>query len=165
MYNAKDGTLIQKIRPIQTLRGNSVEFSPMGDMISCASQDYYVYIWEIDKDKKLFKLRKRLSGHEERVCRASFSSDGKMVVSASPSKVIVWDVKSGIPLEIIELEKKEHDLNFVKFSPDDSRIFVSREGQLVIIDFPKLQNLIDATRKRFKNRKITEQERKQYYLE
>ena len=165
VYNAKDGTYVQKMRPIQTLWGNSIEFSHRGDMIICASQDYYVYIWKIDKREKQYSLKRRLSGHGERVCRASFSSDGGMAVSASPSKVIIWDVESGIPLEIIELETKAHDLNFVQFDPTDSRIFVSCDGKLSIIEFPKLQKLIDATRKRFRYRKLGEQERKQYYLE
>lgn len=165
VYNAKDGSFIQKMPPIQTLWGNSIEFSQKGDMIICASQDYYVYVWEFDKEKKEFDLKRRFSGHGERVCHASFSSDGKMAVSASPSKVIVWDVESGIPLEIIELDTIGYDINFVKFNPDDSRIFISYDGKLTIIDFPKLQKLIDATRKRFRNRKLSEQERKQYYLE
>lgn len=165
IYNAKDGSFVQKICPIQTFGGNSIEFSQKGDMIICASQDYYVYIWDIDKDKKLIKLKKNLSGHEERVCCASFSSDGKMAVSASPSKIIVWDVESGFPLEIIEMDTTEHNLNFVKFSPDNSRIFVSRGGKLVIIDFPKLQNLIDTTRKRFRYRKLSKQECRTCYLE
>lgn len=165
VYNAKDGTSIQKMRPIQTLWGNSIEFSHRGDMIICASQDYYVYIWEFDKEKKRYSLKRPLSGHGERVCCASFSSDGKMAVSASPGKVIVWDVGSGNPLEIIELDTKGYDLNFVKFSPDNSSIFVSREGKLVIIDFPKLQNLIDVTKKRFRNRQLSGQEKKLYYLE
>ena len=164
VYNAKDGSLVQKMPPIQTLWGNSIEFSQKGDMIICASQDYYVYVWEFDKNKKRFKLKEPLSGHDERVCHASFSSDGKMAVSASPSKVIVWDVESGFPLEIIKMDTKELDLNFVKFSPDNTRIYVSREGKLVMIEFPKLQKLIDATRKRFRNRKLSEQERKLYYL-
>lgn len=165
VYNAKDGTYIQKMRPMQTLWGNSIEFSHSGNMIICASQDYYVYIWKIDKGEKQYSLKRRLSGHGERVCCASFSSDGGMAVSASPSKVIIWDVESGIPLEIIELETKAHKLNFVQFDPTDSHVFVSRDGNLSIIEFPKLQKLIDATRKRFRNRKLSEQERKQYYLE
>ena len=165
VYNAKDGTLIQRMKPIQTLWGNSIEFSQKGDMIICASQDYFVYVWEFDKDNKLFKQKITLSGHEEGVCCASFSSDGKMAVSASPGKIIVWDVESGIPLEKIELDTKGHDLNFVKFNPDDTRIFVSRDGKLTVIEFPKLQMLVDSTRKRFRNRKLSEQERKLYYLE
>lgn len=165
LYSAKDGSFIQKLPLPFPHRGNSIEFSNKGDMILCASQDYNIYIWKKDEEKKRFYMKKTLAGHEERVCCASFNSDGKLVVSSSPSKLIVWDVESGIPIEVIKMKIKEHGLNFVKFSPDDTRIFVSREGKLVIVEFPKLQKLITTTRERFKKRKLTLEEKKKYYLE
>lgn len=165
LYSAKDGSFIQKLPLPFPHPGNSIEFSNKGDMILCASQDYNIYIWKKDEEKKRFYLKKTLAGHEERVCCASFNSDGKLVVSSSPSKLIVWDVESGIPIEVIKMKIKEHGLNFVKFSPDDTRIFVSREGKLVIVEFPKLQKLITTTRERFKKRKLTLEEKKKYYLE
>lgn len=165
LYYAKDGSFIQILALPLPHWGNSIEFNKKGDMILCASQDYNIYIWKKDEKKERFYLNKTLAGHEERVCCASFSSDGKLLVSSSPNKVIVWDLESGIPVEVIKMKTKEHGLNFVKFSPDDTRIFASREGKLVIIEFSKLQKLITTMRERFKKRKLTSEEKKKYYLE
>lgn len=165
LYYAKDGSFIQILALPLPHWGNSIEFNKKGDMILCASQDYNIYIWKKDEKMERFYMNRTLAGHEERVCCASFSSDGKLVVSSSPSKVIVWDLESGIPIEVIKMETKEHELKFVVFSPDDTRIFVSREGKLVIIEFPKLQKLITTTRDRFKKRKLTPDEKRKYYLE
>ena len=49
----------------------------------------------------------------------------------------------------------------------DATIFIRKHHHGVIrqYDFPPLQELIDQTRERFKNRPLTDEERKMYYLE
>ena len=54
----------------------------------------------------------------------------------------------------------------VCFNPTGDKILaVSINGTVRIWDFPPLQNLIDQTRERFKNRPLTDEERRMYYLE
>lgn len=154
----------QNTSSLLSFGGNSIEFSQKGDMIISASQDYYVYIWKRDEENKRFSLKSRLLGHEEKVCCASFSYDGQFALSASPSKIIVWDVVLGMPIEIMETTTKS-EIKFIKFNPNSTQIYYSCEGILHIIDFPRIQELINITKKRFRLRKLSSLERKLYYLE
>lgn len=51
-------------------------------------------------------------------------------------------------------------------SPDGRKIVAGyANGNVIILRFPPLQELIDQTRERFKNRQLTPEERRKYYLE
>ena len=93
---------------------------------------------------------------------ASFNSDSRLAVTASLNEIMVWDVLSVTVLKeiICQFDKK-----FVRFIPDDRRIFSSDGKSLFVWGFPSLQELIDETRKRFENRELTSEESMQYYLE
>ena len=52
------------------------------------------------------------------------------------------------------------------FSPDGNQVMsVQEDGTVMVWDFPPLQELIDQTRERFKDRPLTAEERRMYYLE
>lgn len=44
-------------------------------------------------------------------------------------------------------------------------VSASYDNNVIIWDFPPLQELIDQTHERFKNRQLTLEERRMYYLE
>ena len=95
---------------------------------------------------------------------ASFSPDGSRVVSASDDRTIrIWDVATGSVLTT--LEGHTDVVKSASFSPDGSRVVFAAEKAIQIFDFPPLQELIDQTREQFKNRKLTPEERRKYYLE
>ena len=54
---------------------------------------------------------------------------------------------------------------FAQMSSDNRHIALQSTNEVRIMDFPPLQELIDQTRERFKDRPLTEEERKMYYLE
>ena len=57
-------------------------------------------------------------------------------------------------------------INSATFSPDGKRIVsASDDNTIRIWDFTPLQDLIDQTRERFKDRPLTAEERRMYYLE
>jgi WD40 repeat protein len=61
-----------------------------------------------------------------------------------------------------------HTINVTtaSFSPDGRYIVsASADGTVKIWDFPPLQELIDSTRERFKDRELTQEEKRKYYLE
>lgn len=107
-----------------------------------------------------------LRGHTEAVKFVSFSPDGKRIVSASWDKTIrIWDAETGRQIGQ-PLEGHLDVVNSASFSPDGKWIVsASSDGTIRIWSFPPLQDLIDQTRERFKDRLLTPEERHQYYLE
>ena len=94
-----------------------------------------------------------------------FSPDGRYIMTnINEKKRKVYDVKTGNCVHTIE---RENDTLIAASFTDDGRhiITVSSNGDVCQYDFPPLQDLIDQTRERFKDRPLTEEERKMYYLE
>ena len=107
-----------------------------------------------------------LRGHTNEVCSAAFSPDGKCIVSASWDNTIrIWDAQTGRQIGV-PLEGHAEAVYSAVFSPDGKRIVsASNDYSIRIWDFPPLEDLIDSTRERFKNRQLTLEERRKYYLE
>lgn len=143
-----------------TQNSNHVGFSPDGTCVVRASWDGTIVLWNSETEKKIM-----LEGHKGSVNSAFFSPDGTRVVSASADRTIrIWDVDSRKELEV--LEGHFSSVNDARFSQDGRHIVSSSsDGTIRIWDFPPLQELIDQTRERFKDRPLTKEEREQYYLE
>ena len=139
---------------------SSATFSPDGRYIATASWDKTVRVWDAKTGRQIGNT---LEGHTERVLSASFSPDGRYIVSSSGDNTIrIWDTKTGRQVETLNCE---YHITAI-FSPDGRHIMsVDPIGTLKIWDFPPLQELIDSTRERFKNRPLTPEERKKYYLD
>lgn len=138
-----------------------VAFCPNNNTIVSTSSDNTLRIWNPETQECL----KVLTGHTAQVNRAAFSPDGKLVASASSDNTIrVWDVASGGCIQI--LEEHTAPVYFVAFTPDGRHLISAAEDCTIRKwDFPPLQELIDQTRERFKDRPLTDEERKTYYLE
>ena len=119
-----------------------------------------INIW--DRNTKI--LRSQLSGHTDFVNSINLNSEGTLIVSASKDKTIkIWDIKSGVCLKTLYGHTGEV-INAV-FLDDKHIVSVSKDNTIITWDFPPLQKLIDDTRKRFRNRTLTLEEKKKYYLE
>lgn len=94
----------QRGRLIATLSGHtsavrSVEFAPDGKqtLLVTGSSDHTARLWEVSK--RQWKSSRILSGHTDWVNNASFSKDGRSVVTASNDRTArVWDTATGITL-------------------------------------------------------------------
>ena len=139
----------------------AVSFSNNSQYLASTGYDGKTIIWDIATGNKVSVLE----GHKSIVWSANFSHNDKQIVTASTdSTIIVWDVKSGAQLLILSGHSQR--VNYACFSPDDRLIVsTSDDGTVRVWDFPPLQELIDKTRKRFKNRKLTPENRRKYYLE
>lgn len=121
------------------------------------SNESEVYVWDIKKEKCI----RAFEGLTASVYSMAQSRDGKYLVTTSHDcNVRVWDFASGVCLQ----NKRLTQYSSSAFNSDGTKILLGgyKSG---IIDFPPLQQLIDETRKRFKDRPLTKEERRKYYLE
>ena len=139
---------------------NTISFSPNGNYAVSASNDYTIRVW----DMKTNTLFRKIEG-ESAASSAFFCPDGRSIVSAHGDGTIrVWDTETGISIQTIEGHNDSiYSCSFN--SKGDKIISVSSEKNVSIWDFFPLQQLIDETRERFKNRQLTPEERQKYYLE
>lgn len=136
-----------------------VIFSPNDKYIASASLDKTARIW----DANTLECIRVLRGHTTAVMDVSFSPDSKHVVSTSPDNTIrIWDVSTGHCLFVIENKYKSGS----SFTTDGSHIVSNFSDDSVDIwEFPPIQKLIGDNRERFKNRQLTNEERRRFYLD
>ena len=139
----------------------SVAFSPNGKYIASSSfsieEGAVIRIWDMQTGKRIHTIL----GHSDYIDSIAFSPNGKQIVSDSKDKTIrVWDIK--YEKELLQLS----DFKYPVFSPDGKKIaLITYDDSIQLLSFPPLQELIDQTRERFKDRPLTMEERRQYYLE
>lgn len=150
----------------KTLSGHSsnvtyTTFNPRGNLIVSASDDKTLRIWDFETGDCI----KVLEGHTSEVNHATFSPDGRLIASASNDNTIrVWDAETGACVHIIEGHTDA--VIWASFTPDGQHIIsYSADGTIRKWDFPPLQELIEKTRERFKDRPLTDKESKMYYLD
>lgn len=106
-----------------------------------------------------------LRGHTDRINWASYSPDGSHIVSCSDDNTIrVWDATSGRCVQVF----KDQEINIVhvEFALDNIHIFSkSDDGTIKTWLFQPIQQLINETCEKFKNRQLTPKERSKYYLD
>ena len=160
ILDAKTGQQVGESLVGHTSPISSASFCPDGRYIVTASCDNTVRVWDAKTGRQIGNT---LEGHTASVLSATFSPDGRYIVSASDDNTIrIWDTKTGHQVQTLNCK----DPITAIFSTDGRHIMsVDIYGTIKIWDFPPLQELIDSTRERFKNRPLTPEERRQYYLE
>lgn len=146
--------------PILKYVVNTVSFNPSGDYIVSASNDSTIRIWDVETESVVKTIEGGNSVHS-----AFFSPSGKRIVSAHNDGTIkVWDTETGKNIHTIEGYTGK--VYLASFMPNETKIIsVSADNILRVWEFPPLQDLINKTRERFKNRQLTLEERKMFYLE
>ena len=106
---------------IATLEGHtrfvrSVAFSPDGAMLTSASQDSTIKVWDIATKENIATLR-----HTHSIRSVAFSPDGTtFALGASDSTIKVWDIAT--KKNIATLEGHTHRVRSVAFSPDGAML-------------------------------------------
>lgn len=150
---------------IKTIVGNkkslfrTIEFCPDGNLLATTSEDT-LRIWDVQSGKCI----KTIHDNKFVFYCVQFSSDGKRLVSFSGNfgTIRVWDVSTGY---CVFRMQDVPDTYEVYFGDNDRKIIFKSYGKIKAIDFPPLQELIDETRERFKNRPLTPEEQRKYYIE
>ena len=168
----------RQLKIVQPVEIHSVSYSPDGMYIVTALGDGTINILNAQTGK----LIKTFNDHEhinyavfnyenyidECANFASFSSDGNYIVSSysdyksSIHTVQIWGVSTGVCVKSLRIGARAYS---AVFSPDNKHIATFALTNSQIWSFPPLQELIDETRERFKNRQLTPEERRKYYLE
>lgn len=78
-------------------------------------------------------------------------------------RIVICDIETNTTLQSIDTSQYGYDS--MTFSSDGNSIILIQNSIIYIWDFPPLQQLINDTRERFKNNPLTQEERKQFYLE
>ena len=159
IWNSKTGDALNVLKG-HTNYVYSVEYSPNGKYIVSASRDSTIRIWNSKTGDGLEVLK----GHGHGVNSATYSPDGRFIVSTSNDNTIrVWDANTGMELQV--LSKYFLNVKYAAFSPDGKTIFAYSYDEIRIWGFPPFQDLLKQTCERFKDRPLTAEERKTYYLE
>ena len=161
IWNVSSGKLIK------TLYGHSsnvcsVSFSQDGNYALSSSWDHTIRIWDVHSGKTIRIMEKHIVSP---VYSAHFNSDDSKIISSEMyGNLQVWDTETGALLQTI---KGHHDgIRHARFSPDNRYIISASDDKTIRIwPFPPLQDLVNQNRARFKKRKLTSDERRQFYLE
>jgi WD40 repeat protein len=120
----------KKVRTLSKQGGFTMAISPDGKYLSSPGDDYRVRV----SDFRTGKVIHTLTGHPGPVFKLAFRAKGKQLVSASESKVIIWDLATGQEIRQFPLASSKDPINprFVNamnkfdFSPDGNRLAVIR---------------------------------------
>lgn len=139
---------------------NSICYDPDGKYILTSSYDNSAVVWDINSGKCIVELK----GHSDYVYSANYNFDGNYIVTASKDKTIkIWHAESGV--EVLSIQTNSA-VNYASFRPDGKAVVSAHDdGTIRIWPFPPLQDLIDQTRERFKDRPLNQEEKRAYYIE
>ena len=173
LWDSKNGTLTKTLAGHKSTV-NSINFSHDSKLLVSCSWDRSIKTWDVLSGENISTY----PANSDLVTYAEFSPNGKYILSLPMFgyEEKVWDAKTGnlvLNLTRVGNPSLTRDgipnmtaFKQVHFSPEGDQIFaISSEGEVFTIDFPPLQDLIDQTRERFKARPLTDDERRQYYLD
>lgn len=117
-------------------------------------------LWDIESENYFLNL----DTYDRKIRSATFSPDGKYMLTSCDDYATLWDLKTGQYFYSISHEIK-NDCHVI-FSPDGSKCaFSTRDGQIKVWDFVPPQHLIDKVRKRYAGIELSESEKKSLHLE
>lgn len=160
IWNAQTGVLLDSVKNYD---GGTI--FAIYDMEDVLNTDTIPFIID-NENKKEIKDIESYKGNQLRFNCFDETNYGKyqLKISQDDYSILICDKESGMIIE--KNTGLTNKISNASFSSDGQRIMsASIDGKVLIWDFPPLQELIDQTRERFKNRKLTDEERRMYYLE
>lgn len=137
---------------------NKLAFSPDGKTIASFDANATTKLWNCETGECLQSMKGYFIafGPDDKYCL--------LMKDQSLKTIDVYNVENGNC--VYSITNQTDTICGASFSNDGSQIItVLSNGVIRKWDFPPLQELIDQTRERFKDRPLTQEERKMYYLE
>ena len=140
--------------------GSAFDVAPDGKTLAVAMHDYTLKIVNIADGTIIHDFE----GHSGIIISVQFSQDGEYLISTSADKTVkVWKKGYKKPIWVINSRTA---VDKASFSPDMKRIaYITVKTDLVIREFPTLQELIDRYRDIYMKEPLTLEERKQFYID
>lgn len=157
IWDVSDGKCIKTIN--LGYHYNQAKLSKDGKYLIITCKDH-IALWDIKNEKN----RLTYKAHTGEVNDFTYYPNSNNIISVSSDGMVkTWDYESGICVNNEVIDK----FLYVKFSPDGRLLtFIPYSRDYVLFKvFPPLQQLIDETRERFKDRPLTKEERRKYYLD
>lgn len=138
-------------------------FTPNGRYYISVVNRKTINIWDTEKWKK---VHSNLLISSDDCTQIDCSPDSKYLIAGYTSgKICIWDIKSGIIVEDFQVKAC---VTCVRFNPDineDSFIVTTSNGNLLLYQFKPLAEIIKENQIRFSSRKLSDAEKKKFYLE
>ncbi|MEW6306148.1 MAG: c-type cytochrome domain-containing protein [Verrucomicrobiota bacterium] len=118
-----------------------LSLSKDGKLLSTASGDKLVKVWELDSRKELA----RLEGHTSAIYAVAFNGEGTQLVSGGPDKEIkVWDVKTREKVATLG-DNPKAGITALAWTPDSKNVFAANESG-VVFNYTELKTHTGAER-------------------
>lgn len=158
VWDAGSG-MCKKILAGHTKKVYYAQFSPDGKNIVTASEDNTIRIWDVESGR----CTKTLNEHTSWVHSVLYSPNGKRIVSKSEDRSVrIWDVESGQCISVLKFTLPAES---AQFCYDNEHILVISGDFLSIYYIPDSQKLIDVTMKKLNGYKLSDVDKKTFYLE
>lgn len=147
----------------------AAEFSPDDKFIILGINDIHIEIYDATNGKYINSLPIPSQTNQFSI------SNEYLTVSLEPS--LLWSISSLLydngydynitsiyDIRSCKLLTTLSGISNAKLSPDGTKLFGMQDGVYKLWKFPSLEELVERTRKQFRNRELTEEEKKAYYL-
>lgn len=163
-------------------KNTALSFSDNGQYLLFIDK-WSIVVWDMKEEKEY----KRLNYNDYNIRNIMMSSDNNYVWATGPDFVTIWHLPTGIIVYQRKFENKyEGDIRFerlgvkngfsgyeshggtmnsISICPRKKILSFSDGVDIMIWNIPSLQEIIDKTRERFKDRKLTPEEKRRYYIE
>lgn len=172
LWDTHTGELARELEMPHNYWGNSIQFSFDGKLIVSASQNHRTHIWDVETGKLIHNEMSNYT-FEDRVLYADFSRDMKYIIAITASGTInIFETNSGLLIDTVEIF--ESNVPFSRkavFSNDSKKILILADNGLKemsllkVISFCPLEELVERTRVKIKNRELTDSEKRSYYID
>lgn len=162
VYEAKTGKLLSKLYD-HSFYADEILFCMDGERVMTVTEDNRLTVCNPDG-----KVDRVIKDEKYKISSARLSRDGKyMTTPFYEGGIAVWDFLTGIKLCEYKspLSSCSGSGAFYYFNNDLYIIAGYNDGCLRIWDFPSLESLMKKNSNKFKNRSLSADERKRYYME